>query len=141
MEANERISGNRLIAEFMGIETKQKNLYHNPPFHSSMAFSAAALEYHKSWDWLMPVVDKIEELENYNFHVFIGKRYTRIIYDWDFYQKIGDIDKSTDLKAHYEKTKTASKDYRHSIFDNDKKYSTFTAVVDFITWYKLQPKP
>lgn len=59
--------GNKLIAEFMGASFKsykkgQKtitNLYFdNPPSYNGI--SDENLKYHSSWDWLMPVVEKIE---------------------------------------------------------------------------------
>ena len=42
---------NKLIAEFMGEK-----------FHED-SWSHGDVEYHKSWDWLMPVVEKIESLD------------------------------------------------------------------------------
>lgn len=55
--------GNRLIAEFDGW---QSNKYHNLPnkLHKMEAgeevgIAINQLEYHSSWDWLMPVVEKI----------------------------------------------------------------------------------
>jgi hypothetical protein len=48
---------NRLIAEFMGIDQVDID-YHED--------SNGELKYHTSWDWLMPVVEKIESLEDEN---------------------------------------------------------------------------
>ena len=45
---------NKLIAEFMGVK---------PPLY---------MEYHTTWDWLMPVVEKIESL-GYVFTIQGGK--------------------------------------------------------------------
>jgi len=42
---------NKLIAEFMG-----KEIYQH--YHES--------NYHSSWDWLMPVIRKINEVSEYN---------------------------------------------------------------------------
>ena len=53
---------NRLIAEFMG-----KEIYQN--YHES--------HYHNSWDWLMPVVEKIEGDER--FDVDILQNGTRVV--------------------------------------------------------------
>ena len=44
---------NKLIAEFMGIDTKWANSTDD------------TYDYHKSWDWLMPVVSKITRDEQY----------------------------------------------------------------------------
>jgi hypothetical protein len=54
---------NKLIAEFMEY----------PDFGTKGDFSY--LNYHKSWDWLMPVVDKIEEM---GFTTSIKTSYARI---------------------------------------------------------------
>ena len=52
---------NKLIAEFMGIENDNAkmrgHLYECPV----TAEYVSNLEYHISWDWLMPVVQKIED--------------------------------------------------------------------------------
>lgn len=66
------IEGNRLIAEFMGwqkhINTEDTwwfpNLY---PFyndgHGETTYHITEARFHESWDWLMPVVEKIEDLD------------------------------------------------------------------------------
>ena len=47
---------NKLIAEFMGIRYEENKNSHE----SSWAYyEDCELEYHTSWDWLMPVVEKI----------------------------------------------------------------------------------
>jgi hypothetical protein len=47
------IEGNKLIAEFMGVT-----------YYQNMEITADLVQYHSSWDWLMPVVEKIESLTN-----------------------------------------------------------------------------
>jgi hypothetical protein len=64
---------NKLIAEFMGWEKVSKN-YRTPFTQSYLTvmngigettiFGPTELRFHKSWDWLMPVVEKIEQLQN-----------------------------------------------------------------------------
>lgn len=49
MTPEEIIEGNRLIAEFM-VE------------RSDLLFITFSSKYHKLWDWLMPVVEKIESM-------------------------------------------------------------------------------
>lgn len=67
MEQSEIIEGNRLIAVFHGwkhIPTpkgKGKGYWDFPEWKRA-SWSEESLEYHRSWDWLMPVVDKVESL-------------------------------------------------------------------------------
>ena len=56
------MKSNKLIAEFMGvniitIDDVRKNK--NPYISSADGYLEDDLEYHKSWAWLMPVVEKI----------------------------------------------------------------------------------
>ena len=56
------VDANKIIAEFMGIESDNAkmrgHLYECPV----TAEYVTELEYHTSWDWLMPVVEKIYQL-------------------------------------------------------------------------------
>lgn len=69
MEPNEIIAGNMLIAEFMGamVLGEDNSWYNNVPEYSHR-IHIESIEYHISWDWLMPVVEKIEAL-GYNFEI------------------------------------------------------------------------
>ncbi len=64
----ESIEGNKLIAEFMGAEWRswkdnKLSMYRfENPIGDTYAFHIKDLKYHSSWDWLMPVVEKIESL-------------------------------------------------------------------------------
>ena len=62
--------GNKLIAEFMGWE---KSPYPNTPDklyrdddknEKQLSIHVSQLLYHSSWDWLMPVVQKIGEIDS-----------------------------------------------------------------------------
>ncbi|MEK6882704.1 MAG: hypothetical protein AABY22_23985 [Nanoarchaeota archaeon] len=136
MEEKETISGNKLLAEAMKLNkhiavsllnTTITGYEFNCTLHS-----LHELKYHKSWDWLHTVIDKIESIgegdfnSKENYHVIIEKRYTRIIYDWDKWMSKNPEDVVSE---------DVSKDYRHSLFDYDKKLSTWQAVVDFFEWY------
>jgi len=46
---------NKLIAEFMGYEVKHNKCY-SPKYNDG---TIAPMQFHKSWDWLMPVLKKI----------------------------------------------------------------------------------
>lgn len=70
MTREEKLNGNKLIAEFMGAEIKDDTYcFHlGNPSHSiqveQMYFEPITrLYYHSSWDWLMPVIQKIAELK------------------------------------------------------------------------------
>ncbi len=48
---------NKLIAEFMGVETTDGLVFQDNNTHEFHP-----IKYHTSWDWLMPVVEKILDL-------------------------------------------------------------------------------
>jgi len=54
---------NKRIAEFMGLEFS-KGEYYRPIYNSGDWISQDQLQYHTSWDWLMPVVEKCYDLED-----------------------------------------------------------------------------
>ena len=62
-----RDSNNKLIAEFMGLETEVSNKgiveYYHIEFDSGEWYEAEDLPYDE-WNWLMPVVSKILTNEN-----------------------------------------------------------------------------
>ena len=57
------MENNTLIAEFMGGQRvlPDEDVY-NMPTHNNLCYGVNELQYHTSWDWLMPVVEKIESL-------------------------------------------------------------------------------
>lgn len=115
---------NEVIARFDGWESRlQKKGQHSktPLWYKVSAGYAAwdltAMKYHTSWDWLMPVVEKIAALSLDDIvHIEIGKSYSRCFY-WN-------ID---DGKVH--------------LFDKGQGTSiqvVYAAVYQFITWYNQQ---
>ena len=55
------MTNNKLIAEFMGINVVTEDdirANKNPTISSYEGYLEEDLEYHSSWDWLMPVVKK-----------------------------------------------------------------------------------
>ena len=50
------IEGNKLIADFMDVGTTEKD---NILYTYKVGEFCIKVQYHTSWDWLMPVVDKI----------------------------------------------------------------------------------
>lgn len=65
MEKRQILEENRLIAEFMGVMIDKNILYPSygqipEQYHSGGILLIEDLKYHCSWDWLMPVVEKIQ---------------------------------------------------------------------------------
>ena len=54
----------KLIAEFMGVNVitlDEVRSNKNPRISSADGYTCDDLQYHTSWDWLMPVAQKIED--------------------------------------------------------------------------------
>ena len=118
---NKKIKGNLLIAEFMGgkftlIKSHTPNVnfkkhprqdrnFNNNDIHPKF------LSYHKSWDWLMPVIKKIESM---GFYVSIMKSNITCCKDGG----ISPVFEEYDYK--------------------DKLETTWLAVTAFIKWYNKQ---
>ena len=69
IEDNQTIKDNVLIANFMGWDEFNTGSYHTPYDNASYCngeetsiCNRYALKFHSSWEWLMPVVEKIESL-------------------------------------------------------------------------------
>ena len=58
------MNNNKLIAEFMGLG-KHEGSYYLPLYNSGDWVPDVELEYHTSWDWLMPVVRELLGLRRY----------------------------------------------------------------------------
>lgn len=110
---------NKLIAEFMKVSTPNGLV-----FEDVNTGEIHTIKYHTSWDWLMPVVEKIEDLmDNIDAYEFSIGRHCVIVRAKN---------RSTGEKFYF------SLDY----FDYDfgsgervKLYTVFKAVVEFINWY------
>lgn len=76
MESKEILEGNRLIAEFLGWKFEIKAIGLNPELHAFFngelrwvdlprsldSFLLMGLKYHSDWNFLMPVLEKIEKM-------------------------------------------------------------------------------
>ena len=72
----EILDGNKLIAKFIGIEEVDKpnssgkyRLTNSPIYKVSHSSHSVHLHFDVSWDWLMPVVEKIENETDYGFMI------------------------------------------------------------------------
>ena len=100
---------NKLIAEFMGYP----NIAHD---EDKRDYLEDCVKYHKSWDWLMPVVEKIEYIES----ITHGNQFQVIIRE----EEVGIYDKHTQTHIVYIPADGESK-----------LTNTHKAVVEFIKEY------
>ncbi len=108
--------GNKLIAEFIGKPvTEDNNLYMSSEIDYTFPVH---LKYHSSWDWLMPVVEKIQSL---SCNVNIINNCCQIIM----------FDTSYSGEPIYKKNKTMA---------NTKIENVYDSVIQFIQWYNQQQK-
>ena len=54
---------NKHIAEFMGMEYSNEE-YYRPLYNSGSWINQDELLFHESWDWLMPVIDKLKIIDH-----------------------------------------------------------------------------
>lgn len=119
--------GNKLIAEFMGyvlhssFDGDMTYWNHGDKYFKPKAVirldKGEVLEFDTSWDWLMPVVEKIERIEG--VIVDIHREATKI----KFY--ISDIKEWSTTKWDQE----------------DKIKHVYQAILEFITWYDSTKQP
>ena len=137
---------NKLIAEFMGAKIKSKRFYYMPTLSKNLSYDACYwfedfnitydginvnnLKFHESWDWLMLVVEKIENL---NLKEFFYKwneeekiRYNFMSVCVDISYNYCNIYVELELDPPYEIS---------SVTLNNKIESVYKAVVNFINWY------
>lgn len=58
------MESNRIIAEFMGIESYKSTKYTMFVYEEDNHRADVDLHYHTSWDWLMPVISKCYQEHN-----------------------------------------------------------------------------
>lgn len=106
------MTDNELIAQFMGFRLDGVEYEHRFAHHPDKgAMLINRMKYHESWDWLMPVVEKIDRL---GFSVTI--RRTRTIIETVLTGRI---------------VESIHPDY--SMLN-----VTYQAVIEFIKWYNTQ---
>jgi len=127
MKQNEILEGNKLIAEFMGMHIKESvDLYEHwiypeskSPFkHRNFTLDPSDLEYHLSWDWLIPAVEKIEKFDNGVCSVLITGNACDIAFSTKYNMQGEDYDAPNFIKIKGSKISSA-----------------WSTVVDFIKWH------
>jgi len=135
MTQEEILEGNKLIAEFMGAKPcknywREDALEHEDWEHDEWTnttreyfvtkiHKVSELKYHSSWDWLMPVVEKIEMDCKCDVHIYAHYNWKEpnrcAIYDW--------------------------KDKEIASKSNDSKIiAVWLAVVEFIKWHNNETR-
>lgn len=110
---NETITqGNRLIAEFMGF-------YGNPTTKEPITSIEKDSKYHSSWDWLMPVIEKIESINSIKDQSTTDYFFQATNFIQNYTASIMSRDNLLIVEAEGEARIDAS----------------FNAVVEFIEWY------
>ena len=136
MSEQEILEGNKLIAQFMGYkyipfdETKPKNSpvgwwkdnrvgIINKIEKNYLCRKHTDLNYYSSWNWLMPVVEKIDDMKDV---------------------RVNDITIGVTSTIIYARSKTNSffKQQNHS--GETRIERTYNAVIEFIKWYNLCQK-
>jgi hypothetical protein len=123
MEQKDIIEGNKLIAEFMGSKRDpQGDISEDYEHYNGVGMLggyAINFSYHLSWDWLMPVVEKIEslELDRNNYEVWI--------HTWS-------VDIVSLRKGHSVRKQKIQVDIEEG---DSKILATYRAVIDFIKFY------
>jgi hypothetical protein len=119
----ETIENNKLIAEFMGCERypiKGKEDGWIVKRNIDLKVCGASLQYGTSWDWLMPVVEKIEKESIYTIQTYYDEREDFI--GWE-----------TNIFTLFPKDEICNF-LDDSRFDSKIK-ATYKAVVEYIKWY------
>ena len=112
-----RQANNKLIAEFMELPTEVSkagllNYYHRE-YNSGTWYEEHELSYNVSWDWLMPVVERIENL---GYEFFIVEDRVKVAHNTD----------------------NSIKTIIHFTLGGSKRDATYQAVVGFINKYNKQ---
>lgn len=121
MDALEILKNNILIAEFMNARFKTDGVYQFKV--NEQEWAAQGLKYDWSWDWLMPVLEKIEQdrAVSFTYNNWNNDGHYQIYIHYCF-----DMKENRERKLIIEKV------------GNDKLNLVYEAVVDYCKW-KLVP--
>ena len=121
------VENNLLIAQFMELTQTEENYFYNPDFER--AYRSRDLKYHSSYDWLMPVVEKIESL---GYYTSICKMDSKDA----FYMKIFPNSKTYNYQDKFFQFHFVSPIEHTEI----RIYAVWNAVIMFIKWHNEQQK-
>lgn len=131
MTEQEIIEGNILIALFMGAEIDIETMDFVYPLNKTPTPDASCrwtyLHYQSEWDWLMPVVEKIESLSlkndwfDYRYFTVRNEMSYCLIQGHSINSQPGTIYQSP-----------------YGVDMGNKLESIYAAIIQFITWYNTQ---
>lgn len=141
---NNIIEGNKLIAKFLwgkqgNPEDREPEWYtgEDLPYcdedkyyqnvGAMVPITLEIMQFNSSWDWLMPVVEKIESIREDTNWQFTQEAYVVII-------QMG----GCTIESVLNNPDLAPRKYQNTVWANNKLLSTWTAVVEFIKWYNTQ---
>jgi len=122
MKEKEILEGNKLIAEFM--EGKLIDGYYDIPHLPVAVIKENCLSYHSSYDWLMPVVEKIEK--TCDVTIIIGAA---------FPYKLFESGRDKNMVAVRDLRRTEMAQSISQTTADNKIDAIWLAVVEFIEWY------
>ena len=141
--SKEIIEGNKLIAEFMGAIWRKddyglfgysySDVGKAPTEHSGYWWDVKALQYHTSWDWLMPVVEKIS---NIHYPDYWNGRQPDDVGEWDncaYPRTFGMRDKEGNYMVRFNANVLYS---AKTLIE-----ATWLAVIEFIKDYNITENP
>ena len=148
MDEKQILAGNKLIAEFMGYTIVNNDvlipLEKDSWFYETYAFTqnrgtmyfgipfyrvaVEDISYHKSWDWLMPAVDKIVNIE-----LKISPRIHRMYFNTFRCRKSNSTECIYKIRLHSDFKDVEFKDESNCEID-----STYKVILQFINWYKKE---
>jgi len=109
----ETTENNKLIAEFMGAKEVRKDNFKFPN-RTGLPLQIGTIKYHSDWNWLMAVIEKIEEKCAF---VLIGRMFCEITYT-----------NPLNTNVHFEK----------KLVSGVRINAVYATCVEFIQWYNQQ---
>jgi hypothetical protein len=134
MTQEEIIKCNEVIRNFMGEVNPKK----------WGEFFVEEKGYHNSWDNLMSVIDKIQKIgeddfeSDENYHIFISKRFIRVIYDWAGYSVFDVKNCNQEDRLRYLESKSEYSFDSFIVSGYTKIETCCLAVTHFLIWYELK---
>lgn len=142
------VEGNGLIAEFMGAEYQKdwsNGIYKKPipnykftiapTEHASYNWSPEGLQYNSSWEWLMPVVEKIQKVFHWDSE---NDKYISVEDFGIVYTRRYPTDMNVTRICICTKLNGAMSEFHHIRKESKSKIeSVWLAVVEFIEWYNV----